>query len=347
MPLELIADRPGHAILSEYKESTLAANEVRVKSLFSSVKHGTELRGFRADTPDASDRWDGALRLHRRGESSGDTFLRRLGNMCLGVVTEQGADVDSLKIGDRVFGHLPIRETHTIAASRLQLAPDGVSPQAIMYWDPADFALGAVRDGSVRLGDRVAVFGLGAIGLMVAQAARLCGARSIVVVDPIERRRTAALRHGADLALDPTEVDAGLEIKERSDGIGAEITFETSGSYRAFEDAMRATCYAGTLVSTAYYHGSQGLRLAGEWHRNRIQVISSRACSEPLPQASWNFARIREESLALLLEDRLQADDLIDPIVPFAKAADAYHEINENPEYSIKLGIDHELECDQ
>lgn len=264
MPLELIADRPGHAILSAYQEQPLAPDQVRVKSLFSSVKHGTELRGFRADTPDASDRWDGELRLHRRGESTGDSFLRNLGNMCLGIVTEVGADVESLKVDDRVFAHLPIRETHTIAAARLQKAPDGVSPQAIMYWDPADFALGAVRDGSVRLGDRVAVFGLGAIGLMVAQAARLCGARWVVVIDPIERRRTAALRHGADLALDPTAVDTGLEIKQLTDNIGADITFETSGSYRAFEDAMRSTCYAGTLVSTAYYHGDQGLRLAGE-----------------------------------------------------------------------------------
>ena len=48
MPLELIADRPGHAILSEYDEPELAPGEVRVNSLFSSVKHGTELRGFRA-----------------------------------------------------------------------------------------------------------------------------------------------------------------------------------------------------------------------------------------------------------------------------------------------------------
>jgi len=236
---------------------------------------------------------------------------------------------------------LPIRETHTISATRLQKAPEDVSPQAIMYWDPADFALGAVRDGPVRLGDRVAVFGLGAIGLMVAQAARLCGARWVVAVDPIERRRAAALRHGADLALDPSEVDAGLQIKQLTDKTGADITFETSGSYRAFEDAIRSTCYAGTLVSTAYYHGDQGLRLAGEWHRNRIQVISSRACSEPLPQASWTFARIREESLALLVEGHLNADDLVDPIVPFAQAADAYHEINEHPERSIKLGIDH------
>ncbi len=265
MPLELIADRPGHAILSEYEEPFLEPDQVRVRSLFSSVKHGTELRGFRADTPDASDRWDGELRLHRRGESAGDEFLRHLGNMCLGLVTEVGSEVDSLNVSDHVFAHLPIRETHTTTAVRLQKAPDGVSPHAIMYWDPADFALGAVRDGPVRLGDRVAVFGLGAIGLMVAQAARLGGARWIAVVDPIERRRSAALRHGADLALDPTEVDAGLEIKQFTDKTGADIVFETSGSYRALEDAMRSTCYAGTLVSTAYYHGDQGLRLAGEW----------------------------------------------------------------------------------
>ena len=344
MPLELIADRPGHAILSEYEEPFLEPDQVRVRSLFSSVKHGTELRGFRADTPDASDRWDGELRLHRRGESAGDEFLRHLGNMCLGLVTKVGSEVDSLNVSDHVFAHLPIRETHTTTAVRLQKAPDGVSPHAIMYWDPADFALGAVRDDPVRLGDRVAVFGLGAIGLMVAQAARLGGARWIAVVDPIERRRSAALRHGADLALDPTEVDAGLEIKQFTDKTGADIVFETSGSYRALEDAMRSTCYAGTLVSTAYYHGDQGLRLAGEWHRNRIQVISSRACSQPLPQASWDFARIQKESLALLVEGRLVADDLVDPIVPFAQAADAYHEINEHPERSIKLGIDHELQ---
>tara|TARA_Y100001934_G_scaffold158852_1_gene189896 strand:- start:3551 stop:4582 length:1032 start_codon:yes stop_codon:yes gene_type:complete len=343
MPLELIADRPGHAILSEYDEPELAPGEVRVNSLFSSVKHGTELRGFRADTPDASDRWDRELGLHRRGEAVGDEFLRRLGNMCLGEVSAVGAEVDALQVGDRVFAHLPIRETHTIAAARLQKAPDGVSPQAIMYWDPADFAVGAVRDAPVHLGDRVAVFGLGAIGLMVAQLARICGARWVVAVDPIERRRQAAQRHGADLALDPTAVDAGLEIKQLTDKIGADIVFETSGNYRAFEDAMRSTCYGGTLVSTAYYHGDQGLRLAGEWHRNRINVRSSRACSEPLPQPGWDFARIRRESLALLVEDRLKADDLIDPIVPFAQAADAYREINEHPERSIKLGIDHLL----
>lgn len=343
MPRELIADRPRHATFRDYQEPSLAQDQVRLRSLFSSVKHGTELRSFHAESPDASARWDRELRLHRRGESVSETFPISLGNMCLGVVTEVGGEVEALSSGDHAFGHLPIRETHTVAAASLQLAPKGVSPQAIMYWDPADFALGAVRDAPVRLGDRIAVFGLGAIGLMVVQAARLAGARWVVVADPIERRRQAAVRHGADLALDPTVVDAGVEIKQGTDGAGADIVFETSGAYLALEDAMRATCYAGTLISTAYYHGSQGLRLAGEWHRNRISMVSSRACSQPLPQPGWNFSRIRSESLALMVEGRLKADDLVDPIVSFGRAAEAYHEISEHPERSIKLGVDHEL----
>jgi threonine dehydrogenase-like Zn-dependent dehydrogenase len=344
MPLELIADRPGHAILRPYEERPLGVDEVRVRSLFSSVKHGTELRGFRADSEDALHAWDGELRLHRRDaeprrwSASG----MRLGNMCLGVVTEVGERVRRLRAGDPVFGHLPARETHTVLEERLQPAPPGVSPQALMYWDPACFALGGIRDGHVRLGDRIAVFGLGAIGQMAIQLARLAGARWVVAVEPIERRRSAAMRHGADAALDPREVDAAVEIKGQTDGLGVDVAVETSGASGALYDALRSIRYQGTVVSTAYYTGPlDGLFFSGEWHRNRPHLVSSRACSEPLPDYGWDFARIEAEALSLLVQGRLQADDLIDPIVPFSRAAEAYMEVNEHPERSIKLGITH------
>ena len=121
------------------------------------------------------------------------------------------------------------------------------------------------------------------------------------------------------------------------------MAFETSGSYSALEDSLRAVKYSGTVVSTAYYHGSKGLSLAGEWHRNRINLISSRAVSSPLPQSGWDIARVRSESLQLLCDGKIQADDLIVPIVPFSQVIDAYHEISAHPERSIKLGIDHTL----
>ena len=268
----------------------------------------------------------------------------RLGNICLGVVTETGQQVSDLSVGDRVFGHMPVRATHNVPADRVEVAPEGVSPQALMYSDPAQVAVGGVRDAPVRLGDRVAVFGLGAIGQMAVQVARVAGASWVVAIDPIEIRRNAADRHGADMVIDPTQDDAGLLIKQRTGSMGVDVSLETSGSYAALNDALRSTKYRGTVMSSAYYTSSaQGLALAGEWHRNRIHLISSRSNSEPQPEHCWDFERIVSEALALLVGGRLQADDLIAPIVPLSRAAEAYHEMNEHPERGIKLGIDHSL----
>ena len=86
--------------------------------------------------------------------------------------------------------------------------------------DPAQFALGGIRDGHVRLGDRVAVFGLGAIGAIAAQMAKAAGAAYVAVIDPIEKRRHAALEAGADAAFDPLREDVGLELKKAT-GRGA------------------------------------------------------------------------------------------------------------------------------
>ena len=65
--------------------------------------------------------------------------------MCLGTVIELGSEVDHLKLDNRAFAHLPLRETHTVIANKLQITPEDVSPQALMYWDPADFAVVSVR----------------------------------------------------------------------------------------------------------------------------------------------------------------------------------------------------------
>ena len=76
----------------------------------------------------------------------------------------------------------------------------------------------AIRDASIRLGDQVAVFGLGAIGLMAVQMARIAGADQVIGVDPIEARRGVAKALGADVALDPLadDSDAGMAIRRIS-----------------------------------------------------------------------------------------------------------------------------------
>jgi ATP-dependent Lon protease len=96
-------------------------------------------------------------------------------------------------------------------------------------------SLGGIRDGQVRLGDAVAVFGLGAIGQITVQMAIMAGASFVAAVDPIEKRRQAAISAGGDMALDPTSVDVAKELKAATNGQGIDVAIETS----AFQERSR------------------------------------------------------------------------------------------------------------
>ena len=341
MPKELIATAPRTLTFRKYEERALKPDEVQIQSTFSSFAHGTELRFYRANTMDYMSPFDWERRIHIRGESHPSIFPMSLGNMTVGKIVELGERVTRFKKGDRVFGYLPIRETHTVPESQLYPALEGMSAEAIVYFDPASVALLAVRDSRICLGDRVAVFGLGAIGQMAVQLAKLQGARWIIASDPISIRRKAAAQYNVDLLLNPLEEDVGLIIKKKTDQNGVDISLETSGSYSALNDALRATRYGGTIVSSAYYTGDiRALHLEGEWHRNRLTLISTREVSEPLrDHPRWNTSRLYTEVFELFKEGRLSAKGLVTPIVSFSEAIEAYREIDKTPERSIKLGI--------
>ena len=352
MPKELIAVAPRTPVLREYEEPSLNAGEVRLRSIFSAPKHGSELRGYRAETKDHTSPFEWERRMHVAlnpdevgvGEGGSPKFPTRLGNMTVGEVIEVGENVARFQVGDCVFGHLPIRETHTVHEERLEEVPDKMSSEAIVYSDPAGVALSPVRDAKIGLGDRVAVFGLGAIGQMAVQIARLQGARWIAATDPIPIRRELAKRHGADVVIDPIAEDAGLIIKDLTDTIGVDVSLETSGIYGALNDALRSTGYMGTIVSSAYYTGdARALSLEGEWHRNRLTMISTRDVSQPVPgHPLWDTQRLHTEAFALLQEGRLSVEGLVYPIVPFSESAEAYRDIDEAPGKSIKLGVVYE-----
>jgi len=366
MPRELVAVAPRHPILRQYDEPPLGLRQVRLRTEFASPKHGTELVLYRND-PAARrpyDRsWGAVIPLPAEAPPPG--FPRPLGNMAVATVTEVGPQVQRFAPGDRVFGHLPIRETQTVDEDRVDPLPAGLSTEAAVCLDPAVMAF-AMRDGGIKLGDRVAVFGLGAIGLMAVQLARLAGAETVMAVEPLANRRAVAKRLGADLLIDPAaEGDAGLAIRRLTPPLdlpvpppervvggyvaaptqdgqrGVDVAVETSGSTLALHHAVRATRYGGTVCVLSYYGGeARGLSLGDEFHVNRLTLVSARAQSLPLRDApGWTLGRIAETCLGWLASGRLRADGIVTPIVRFEDAAEAYREIDEHPERSIKLGV--------
>jgi (R,R)-butanediol dehydrogenase/meso-butanediol dehydrogenase/diacetyl reductase len=116
--------------------------------------------------------------------------------------------------------------------------PDSVADDEAALAEPLAVAVRALRRGGLRPGERVAVVGLGAVGLMAVQAAAAFGAESVAVVEPLPERRALAMRLGADRSLSPGDA-AALE---------ADIAVECAGSPAAVETAVRALRTGGRAV---------------------------------------------------------------------------------------------------
>ncbi len=349
MAKQLVAIEPRKAALLDYEEGPVQPDQVKVKVEYASPKHGSELAAFRGESPHIADYYDEEWHVFLpRGaqDGSGANFGKwNLGNQWVGVITEVGSAVKDYAVGERVCGYGGIRETHIVRAVDnyyLLKVPEGMSWKSAVCFDPAQFALGGIRDSHMRAGDRVAVFGLGAIGQIAAQMAKLAGASYVAVIDPIEKRRAAALRAGADEAFDPLSQDVGLELKKATGKLGVDVVIETSANEQALQQALRGLAYGGTIAYVGWARAFKGgLDLGREAHFNNAKIVFSRACSEPNPDfPRWSWRRIEETCWSMLAAGKINCEDIIDPVVPFASSAEAYEQfVDRSPDKSIKLGV--------
>lgn len=112
----------------------------------------------------------------------------------------------------------------------------------------------AAEHGGVRLGDAVAVFAQGPIGLCATAGARLAGASLVIGVDSVPKRMEFAKRMGADVVLNFKEQDVVAEIKRLTGG-GVDVAIEALGTPSTFENALRSIRPGGTLSSLGVYSG--------------------------------------------------------------------------------------------
>ena len=347
MPRALVAVAVRTPSIEEYVDSPLQPHQIRVRSRYGAPKHGTELHMYRGDSPQGDSHWDPELLAFLPGTTPSGGFPRSLGNIAVGEVTEVGSAVSGVQVGDVVAGYGPLRETQTWVWGDgkvypgVRTMPGGMSWQSAVCLDPVTVALGGVRDGGVRVGDRVAVFGLGAIGLAAVQVARVAGAAFIAAVDPIASRREVALATGADLALDPTACDAGLEIKLATGKAGVDVAIESSGASRALHHAIRGLRFQGTVAVIGWYNETRGgLDLGREAHLNRPRLVFPRAESEPhYDYPGWNNKRLSDAAWTLLARGLVHGEPIVQPIVRFGDSVAAYREIDEHPDRSVKLGV--------
>jgi L-iditol 2-dehydrogenase len=155
--------------------------------------------------------------------------------------------------------------------------PDDFDDATVAMLEPLGVALHCLDLGHVHLGRSVAVVGCGPIGLMLVQALRVAGAARVVAVEPLQHRREAAARSGADLVLAPGEV--GGHQGE------VDIAFEVAGTDDAVAAGMRLVRAGGRLVLAGIPDDDQTTFPAALARRKGLTIAMARRMKEAYPRA--------------------------------------------------------------
>jgi threonine dehydrogenase-like Zn-dependent dehydrogenase len=255
-------------------------------------------------------------------------------------VLQVGENVRQFKEGDLVHGMWMHRQTALVPEDKLYPIRNGENVERVLFTDPARFALAGIHDAQIKLGDRVAIFGLGAIGMLAIQMAHLNGAAQVFAIDPNPSRRQIAKSIGADFALDPAEIDAGIAIKEATFSKGVDVAIEISGVYSALQQALRSVHKEGTVVTVSYY-GQQlnHVDLSKEWHHNRITLRSSMpgwGCASRF-YPMWDLARLEQTVITMIEEQKLDVDPMFGDRISFHNAPLEYEKIDRSLESGVKV----------
>jgi 2-desacetyl-2-hydroxyethyl bacteriochlorophyllide A dehydrogenase len=342
-PLVVTLTGPRQVEVMHTPRALVPRGHVRIRTLYSGISAGTELTLYRGTNPHLDRRWDPDRRLFV-DEAAVSAYPNTVwGYSEVGEVVELGVDADPTLLGATVWGLWSHTGEVVLPAELVadRVLPDGLDPLAGTFARVGAVALNAVLAADIHIGETVAVFGQGVLGLIGTQLAVGSGAQ-IVAVDGIASRREQAVAFGAAHVLDPVADDVGERIKELTGGRGADVCIEISGSYAALHEAVRSCAPGGRVVAAGFYQGDGlGLRLGEEFHHNRVQIISSQISSAPAGMAErWSPERLHRTVIELVAAGRLDVLPLVSHVVPAPLAADAYALLDTDPAGALQVVLD-------
>lgn len=281
-----------------------------------------------------------------------NAFPAPVGHEAAGEIVAVGKFVRGLKVGDRVssvYNSAMMAEYSTSKPDVLAKLPDTVS------WEEAApiellTCVYSLVEGSMRLGDTVAILGQGSSGLIATQLARLRGAREIYVFEPDAHKRALAMQLGATAAFDSSAVDSVEALMEVTKGRGVDCVIECVGKPETLSMTTRMIARKDFTVSGSDSGGTIGVFGASrapalfdfmELHFKGGRVFT---CGG-LPYGYSPFAQQR--AVELVASGLFQMKPLLSHKYPLELVADGFDMLMNKREPAIKVLIDPEADPGQ
>ncbi|MEV6898682.1 zinc-binding alcohol dehydrogenase [Amycolatopsis sp. NPDC051372] len=344
--VQFVGPRRVEAVETEPEE--LGAGAVRVRTLYSGISAGTELTAYRGTNPYLTRVWDEQRRLFVEGDVSQTYPVVGWGYSEVGEVLEVSPDAVGTQgapaVGDVVWGIWGHRSEAIVPVAKLvdHVVPAGLEPLAASFARVGAVALNGVLGADVHVGETVAVFGQGVIGLLATRLATLNGGR-VVACDAIASRLAIASEFGAVETVDVTAASAAETVREATGGRGADVAIELSGTYRALHEAVRTVGVGGRVVAAGFYQGDgTGLRLGEEFHHNRVEIVASQIGGVPWRLAGrWDQDRMNRTFLRLAAEGAIDPVRLVTHRVRVDEVERAYELLDEHPADALQVVLDY------
>jgi len=350
--------RKGRVLCEEVPLPVVSEGSALIKVMYSCISAGTEASSVQASSASlirrALKQPENVKRVLDMVKSVGisktfEKIKRRfeegqsIGYSLSGIVLGVGHGIKDLKMGDRVAcaGAGIANHAQYVDVPRNLIVK---IPQDLLLQEASTVALGSIamqgiRRAEITLGEYVVVFGLGNIGQLVLQMAKNAGCK-VIGIDLDERRLKIGKENGADLILNPQDLDIVKEVIHFSDGYGADkviFTAETNSS-TPLHQAFQMTRKKGKVVLVGVskmeikredlYPKELDFLISTSYGPGRYdETYEEKGLDYPYAYVRWTENRNMEEYLRKIGEGKIRLKNLIEKVYPIERVEEAYEEL--------------------
>lgn len=283
----------------------LQPDQVRLEAHFTLVSTGTELAYLTGKHHEIQS----GKRSFPMGASGAYSMV--------GEIIEVGGDVTGWSVGQRVMAMAGHASVVNVTPDRLVRVPESIPSDQASFAIVGSIALHGVRMAGIGIGHSVLVTGLGLIGQLTVQLAKIAGASQVLVSDPSEARVNLAVKLGATAG----HIAGSVPLKKRLEGdlsrifsVGLHHAIETSGAAAALCETMECLNPEGRISLLGCSHDPITLDLYTHLQRKQLRLIGAyqpRCPETPTAEYPWSQKINRQLILDWIAAGRLDVASLL------------------------------------
>jgi threonine dehydrogenase-like Zn-dependent dehydrogenase len=358
--------KKGKAIIEDIPAPMVSEGNVLVRVAYSCISAGTEMAGLKYSSENLlykaihqpQNIKKGLEMIKQKGLARTNKFLKSTfesgaptGYSASGVVIEIGNKIKDIKIGDRVAcagaGYANHAEYIEVPKNLLVKMPKDLSFKEASTVTLGSIAMQGVRRAEVKLGENIAIIGMGILGQLVSQIVTAAGAR-VVAIDLDDRRLTIAQVNGARYVLNSTKEKIVEEVMKITEGYGVDSVIITAAttSKEPLTQAFQMCRKKGKVILV----GTVGMEINREdiYKKELDFYISTsygpgrydpnyeeKGIDYPYHYVRWTENRNMQEYLKMLTEGKIQLNNIIEKVYKIEEATQAYQEFEKEASNSI------------